>query len=83
MCSRSNPWHERCLESEVILDTWKREGVGFAFGARLPTSGHKRGLFSCTRQMRVWPDLREIRSRFYCNGFRFDSAREGAQSEML
>lgn len=61
----------------------ERKGVRFAFGPRPPTSGHKRGLLSCTRQIRVWPDLREGRSHFYCNGFWLHSAREGAQSGKL
>lgn len=59
MCLRSNPWHERCVGTEIILDTWNHEGVRFAFGTRPPTSGHKRGLISCARQIRVWPDLGE------------------------
>lgn len=57
MCSRSNPWHERCIGTEIILDTWNHEGVGFAFGTRPPTSDHKRGFTSCVRQIRVCPGL--------------------------
>lgn len=71
----------------ALIQKWRhmgeREGVRFAFGPRLPTSGDKRGLLSCTRQIRVWPDLREGRSHFYCNGFWLHSAREGAQSGKL
>lgn len=47
VCSRTNPWPERCFGTEFILDTWNREGVRFAFGTRPPTSGRKRALISC------------------------------------
>lgn len=49
VCSRTNPWPERCFGTEFILDTWNREGVRFAFGTRPPTSGRKRALISCAK----------------------------------
>lgn len=57
VCSRTNPWPERCFGTEFILDTWNRESVRFAFGTRPPTSGRKRALISCARQIRVCPEL--------------------------